>query len=189
MLLDEPTNHLDLESSEALIDALAEYRGTLLFVSHDMSFANRLATVVWEVKGGGVVPFPGNLDDWRYHQRQLAEAALAADEAGTAQAGTASRDGERERRRDEAEARNARYRRDKPIRDEIARLEARIAGLEAEERAATQALSDPATYQDFARARPLLETQRRAREELEGLYARWEAQHELLERAGGEPAS
>jgi ATP-binding cassette subfamily F protein 3 len=189
LLLDEPTNHLDLESSEALIDALAEYRGTLLFVSHDMSFANRLATVVWEVKGGGVVPFPGNLDDWRYHQRQLAEAALAADEAGTAQAGTASRDGERERRRDEAEARNARYRRDKPIRDEIARLEARIAELEAEERAATQALSDPATYQDFARARPLLETQRRAREELEGLYARWEAQHELLERAGGEPAS
>ncbi len=184
LLLDEPTNHLDLESSEALIDALAEYRGTLLFVSHDMSFANRLATVVWEVKGGGVVPFPGNLDDWRYHQRQLAAAAQA--EAGTSEAGTASRDGERERRR--AEARNARCRREKPIRDEIARLEARIAELEAEERAATQALSNPATYQDFARARPILETQRRVREELEGLYARWEAQHALLAR-GDEDSS
>jgi ATP-binding cassette subfamily F protein 3 len=178
LLLDEPTNHLDLESSEALTEALAAYRGTLVFVSHDMGFVNRLATVVWEVKGGGVVPFPGNLDDWLYHQRQLEEEAAAdgADAPG--------RDAERERRRAEAEARNARYRHEKPVRDEIARLEARIAELEAEERSATEALSDPAAYQDFARARPHLEAQRRAREELEGLYARWEAQHQLLERTG-----
>jgi ATP-binding cassette, subfamily F, member 3 len=185
LLLDEPTNHLDLESAEALIDALAEYRGTLVFVSHDMSFANRLATVVWEVKGGGVVPFPGNLDDWRYHQRQLAAAVRPEGEAETAEAESAGREG-KERRRAEAEARNARYRREKPIRDEIAGLEARIAELEAGERAATEALSDPATYQDFARARPHLEAQRRTRQELEGLYARWEAQQELLARGDQE---
>ncbi|HEY6104736.1 MAG TPA: ABC-F family ATP-binding cassette domain-containing protein, partial [Anaeromyxobacteraceae bacterium] len=185
LLLDEATNHLDLESSEALIDALAEYRGTLVFVSHDMSFVNRLATVVWEVKGGGVAPFPGNLDDWRYHQRQLAAEAAGADGPGA----PAARDAERERRRAEAEARNARYRREKPIRDEIARLEARIAELEARERAAAEALADPGTYQDFARARPLLETQRRAREELEGLYAGWEAQHALLGRGDEGPSS
>ncbi len=179
LLLDEPTNHLDLESAEALVDALAEYRGTLVFVSHDMSFANRLATVVWEVKGGGVVPCPGNLDDWRYHQRQLAGAEGGA---GTAPAESAGREG-KERRRAEAEARNARYRREKPIRDEIAGLEARIAELEAAERTATEALADPATYQDFARARPHLEAQRRARQELEALYARWEARQEQLARA------
>jgi ATP-binding cassette subfamily F protein 3 len=179
LLLDEPTNHLDLESAEALVDALAEYRGTLVFVSHDMSFANRLATVVWEVKGGGVVPCPGNLDDWRYHQRQLAGAEGGA---GTAPADSAGREG-KDRRRAEAEARNARYRREKPIRDEIAGLEARIAELEAAERAATEALADPDTYQDFARARPHLEAQRRARQELEALYARWEARQEQLARA------
>ncbi|HEU4385015.1 MAG TPA: ABC-F family ATP-binding cassette domain-containing protein [Anaeromyxobacteraceae bacterium] len=184
LLLDEPTNHLDLESAEALTEALAGYRGTLLFVSHDLGFANRLATAVWEVKGGGVVPFPGNVDDWLYHQRQLEAASGLGAEARAPEA--PGRDGERERRRAEAEARNARYRREKPIRDEIARLEERIAGLEAEERAATLALADPATYQDFARARPHLETQRRARAELEGLYARWEAQQALLQQTGQE---
>ncbi len=80
LVMDEPTNHLDLDSSEALIEALQEYRGTLLFVSHDRSFLNELATVVWEVKDGGVLPCPGNLDDWLYHQRQLEEAAAARGE-------------------------------------------------------------------------------------------------------------
>jgi ATP-binding cassette subfamily F protein 3 len=184
LLLDEPTNHLDLESAEALTEALAGYRGTLLFVSHDMGFVNRLATAVWEVKGGGVVAFPRNLDDWLYHQRQLAAAAQGTGAAGSGAA--PGREGERERRRAEAEARNARYRREKPIRDEIARLEARIAELEGEERAAAEALADPACYQDFARARPYLESQRRARQELEGLYQDWEAQQALLQEAGEE---
>ncbi|HQR29832.1 MAG TPA: ABC-F family ATP-binding cassette domain-containing protein, partial [Anaeromyxobacteraceae bacterium] len=71
LLLDEPTNHLDIASSEALIEALAGYGGTLLFVSHNRSFVNRLATVVWEVKDGGILPFPGNLDDWLHHQALL----------------------------------------------------------------------------------------------------------------------
>ena len=79
--MDEPTNHLDLDSSEALIEALQAYQGTLLFVSHNRSFLNGLATVVWEVKDGGVLSFPGNLDDWLYHQQQL-EAAAGADACG-----------------------------------------------------------------------------------------------------------
>ncbi len=130
LLLDEPTNHLDIESSEALIEALAGYGGTLLFVSHNRSFVNRLATVVWEVKDGGVLPCPGNLDDWLYHQRQLAEAAGA--DAGEAAGGrdAGPRPGDRDRRRAEAEARNVRYRLEKPLRDRIQAVEARVAELE-----------------------------------------------------------
>jgi ATP-binding cassette subfamily F protein 3 len=182
LLLDEPTNHLDLDSSEALIAALAGYGGTLLFVSHNRSFVNQLATVVWEVKDGAVLPCPGNLDDWWYHQRQLAEAAQA--DAGDPRSGAGApaerSGGERERRRQEADARNARYRLEKPLRDEIARLEARIDALEKEEREATAALADPALYEDFARARPLVERQRAAKDELGGLYAAWEAAQERL---------
>src|SRR5574340_349985 len=89
LVLDEPTNHLDLDSSEALIEALRGYAGTLLFVSHNRSFLNQLATVIWEVKDGGVVPCPGNLDDWLYHQRQLEEAA-ALDGAPAAASGGAA---------------------------------------------------------------------------------------------------
>jgi ATP-binding cassette subfamily F protein 3 len=91
---------------------------------------------------------------------------------------------ERDRRRAEAEARNARYRLEKPLRDEIARLEARVAEVERDEREATAALADPALYQDFARAKPLIDRQRAAKAELESLYAAWEAAQERLAALG-----
>jgi ATP-binding cassette subfamily F protein 3 len=187
LLLDEPTNHLDLDSSEALIEALKGYEGTLVFVSHNRSFVNQLATVIWEVKDGGVLPFPGNLDDWWYHQRQLAEAAeaaAAAPDRAAAEGRSSAPGGERERRRAEAEARNARYRVEKPLRDEIARLEARIEALEAEERETTAALADPALYEDFARAKPFIDRQRAAKEELATRYAEWESAQERLAALG-----
>jgi len=184
LLLDEPTNHLDLESSEALIEALAGFDGTMLFVSHNRGFLNRLATKTWEVKDGGVVETPGNLDDWLYHQRQLAEARdLAAPGGGAAEAARPAGN-DRERRRAEAEARNERYRRERPLRDEIARLEARIGELEGRKKAAETALSDPALYQDFARARPHVEARAAAEEELPDLYARWEERQRALEELG-----
>ncbi len=185
LLLDEPTNHLDLDSSEALIEALRGYAGTLVFVSHNRSFVNQLATVIWEVKDGGILPFPGNLDDWWYHQRQLAAAAEASRPGEDGAAGTAApAGGDRERRRAEAEARNARYRVEKPLREEIARLEARIEVLEGEEREATAALGDPAIYEDFARAKPLIDRQRAAKEELAARYAEWESAQERLAGLG-----
>jgi ATP-binding cassette subfamily F protein 3 len=187
LVLDEPTNHLDVASAEALIRALSAFEGTLLFVSHNRSFANQLATACWEVKDGGILPFPGNLDDWLYHQAQLAgggnggSQGLVRDDVRAVGPGN-----EKERKRLEAEARNARYRLEKPLRDEIARLEARIAELEGKEREASVALADPALYQDFARAKPFMDSHRAAREELAGLYQRWErAQEELAEVAPG----
>ena len=182
LLLDEPTNHLDLESSEALIQALKGYSGTLLFVSHNRSFVNQLATVIWDVKGGGVLPFPGNLDDWWYHQRLAAPEGAASPDAPALPGGreTATAPSDKARKRTEAEARNARYRLEKPLRDEIARLEARIALLEKDEKDASAALADPALYQDFARAKPFIDRQRAAKEELEELYAAWEAAQERL---------
>src|SRR5216683_3345637 len=78
LLMDEPTNHLDLDSSEALIDALTRYQGTLLFVSHNRSFVNGLATQVWEVKDGKVDAQLGDLDDWARRQKPIAPAQSAA---------------------------------------------------------------------------------------------------------------
>jgi ATP-binding cassette subfamily F protein 3 len=187
LLLDEPTNHLDLDSSEALIEALKGFPGTLLFVSHNRSFVNQLATVIWEVKDGGILPHPGNLDDWLYHQRQLEEAARAGGEGpvggdGAARAEAAG--GERDRKRAEAEARNARYRREKPLREELQRLEARIAALEATAREAEASLADPALYQDFARARPHIERKAAAEAELAARYADWERVAAALEPGG-----
>jgi ATP-binding cassette subfamily F protein 3 len=156
----------------------------MLFVSHNRSFLNRLATRTWEVKAGGIVDTPGNLDDWLYHQRQLAAGAAPppARPGRRPGSGTAGEPGPAEgpadpasRRRAEAEARNQRYRREKPIRDEIARLERRIEELEQAKGAAEAALADPALYQDFARARPHLDALSSANEELPELYQAWEA--------------
>jgi ATP-binding cassette subfamily F protein 3 len=67
LLLDEPTNHLDLDSKDVLLDALADYGGTLIFVSHDRYFVERLATKIVEVGGGQAILFPGTYPEflWR----------------------------------------------------------------------------------------------------------------------------
>ena len=67
LLLDEPTNHLDLRAKDVLLNALMEYTGTVVFVSHDRYFIDKLATRVFEIGGGKVEIFPGNYEDylWR----------------------------------------------------------------------------------------------------------------------------
>ena len=77
LLLDEPTNHLDLDSKEVLLDALADYGGTLIFVSHDRYFVDRLATKVIEVGGAEAPLYPGGYEDFVYWKKQR-EAGLAA---------------------------------------------------------------------------------------------------------------
>jgi ATP-binding cassette subfamily F protein 3 len=77
LLLDEPTNHLDLDSKEVLLEALADYSGTLVFVSHDRYFVDRLAEKVVEVGGGQALVYPGGYEDFLYWKKQR-EAGAAA---------------------------------------------------------------------------------------------------------------
>jgi ATP-binding cassette subfamily F protein 3 len=176
LLMDEPTNHLDLTSSEALIEALKGYTGTLLFVSHNHSFANQLATHIWDVGGGQVEIQPGNLEDHldRVRRRRGKTTPVVEEPERAAKASEA------DRKRQEAEARNARYAREKPLRQELSSVEARIAQLEAEDKAAQAALADPDLYQDFSRAKPHMDAHQRATRELEPLYARWEKLQQAL---------
>ena len=67
LLLDEPTNHLDLDSKEVLLDALADYGGTLIFVSHDRYFVERLATKIVEVGARTAVVYPGTYTEFLWH--------------------------------------------------------------------------------------------------------------------------
>jgi ATP-binding cassette, subfamily F, member 3 len=76
LLLDEPTNHLDLDSKEVLLDALADYGGTLVFVSHDRYFVDKLATKVIEVGGGEALVYPGGYEDFLYWKKSLTPLAL-----------------------------------------------------------------------------------------------------------------
>jgi ATP-binding cassette subfamily F protein 3 len=73
LLLDEPTNHLDLRAKDMLLEALAKYTGTVVFVSHDRYFIDKLATRVFEIGGGDVIVFPGNYEDylWRKEGKEI----------------------------------------------------------------------------------------------------------------------
>ncbi len=66
LILDEPTNHLDSESRESLELALRKYEGTILFISHDRYFVNKLATKLWIIEDGELITSYGNYDDYRY---------------------------------------------------------------------------------------------------------------------------
>src|SRR5204863_51246 len=68
LLLDEPTNHLDLDSKEVLLDALVDYGGTLIFVSHDRYFVERLATKIVEVGSGTAIVYPGTYSEFLWHK-------------------------------------------------------------------------------------------------------------------------
>ena len=86
LLLDEPTNHLDLDSKEVLLDALVDYGGTLVFVSHDRYFVERLATKIVEITGGDAVVYPGTYKEFLWHkehpQQELQDGRIAGLQKG-----------------------------------------------------------------------------------------------------------
>jgi ATP-binding cassette subfamily F protein 3 len=181
--MDEPTNHLDLDSSEALIDALTRYQGTLLFVSHNRSFVNGLATQVWEVRDGQIDAQPGDLDDWSRRR------AAQAPETGPAAQPRAVPGGQgSQARRERALQREQRDKVLGPIKRAIADLEQRIAQLEQQKRSAEAQLADPALFSDPARSTPLVTAYRDASRKLEELYVRWEHKNEELAAAESEIA-
>src|SRR5271154_3868763 len=84
LLLDEPTNHLDMRAKDVLLEALSKYTGTVVFVSHDRYFIDKLATRVFEVGGGRVEVYPGNYEDYRWRKEGGAAQLQQSVEVSTA---------------------------------------------------------------------------------------------------------
>ena len=76
LILDEPTNHLDIPTKEVLEDALSEYTGTIIFVSHDRYLLNKIATRIVEISGGTAKEYKGNYDDYLVQKQLETEEAL-----------------------------------------------------------------------------------------------------------------
>jgi len=92
LLLDEPTNHLDLRAKDVLLEALMKYTGTVVFVSHDRYFIDKLATRVFEVGGGKVEVFPGNYEDYLWRKQGGQHVAPTLDDVPTSHVSQKRRD-------------------------------------------------------------------------------------------------
>lgn len=86
LLLDEPTNHLDIQSKDILLTALKAYQGTILFVSHDQDFVNKLATDIVELSQDGAKEYQGNYELYLYQKKQELERAQASEQSSSAKA-------------------------------------------------------------------------------------------------------
>jgi ATP-binding cassette subfamily F protein 3 len=143
LLLDEPTTHLDIHAREALEDALKDYQGTLLFVSHDVEFVRKVATSVIEMRPPGIVRYPGDYD---YFKQKLAQEKGLATAAPTEAAANPAKVSKRERAEMIQET-NARKR---ALEKTIKEAEARIAKLEKEQHELVHSLEGPTPGLSFS---------------------------------------
>jgi ATP-binding cassette, subfamily F, member 3 len=190
LCLDEPTNHLDLASRAVLEEALAEFPGTQVFISHDRYFINRLATKVVEVREGRLVIHLGGYDDYQAAVERARSGAVPPAPAPSAPlAGTAPMPA---RRSDRVTARTApaepgrpprRSRVDPAVRElrrRLDALEAEIHAIEARLGDLGRTLADPALYVDGERARAVALERQQAEEHVAWLLHEWETLSEAL---------
>src|SRR5436305_540324 len=159
LLVDEPTTHLDIGSIDALVGALSQYAGTLIFISHDVYFIRAIATSVLHINAGRLAPYAGDYD--YYLEKSKATSARAALTSGNGQLQNAqplqaqaeetkpNKPGlreSREERRAEAEERKAEAKAKRDHEKRLRDLEEQIASLETRQKELTAELEKPETY-------------------------------------------
>lgn len=167
LLLDEPTNHLDMDSREVLEDALTDFGGTIITVSHDRYFINRIANRIIEMQPDGVTEYIGNYDD--YIERKNRPVAVEAE------AGKTKTELEKEKRREKLSRQALRQLKIRAQEAEkaVGVKEAEIAELEAQ-------MADPSLYSDAQKTADVQRAYQKAQQALQTLYEQWEAAEAAL---------
>lgn len=168
LLMDEPTNHLDLDAKEVLEKALADYDGTLLFVSHDRYFINKLANKIVVAKDGQAKIYEGNYT-YYLNEKAKEEAAsqeTAAQEAPVVKAVSESKFSYQEQKKRDSEKRK--------LERQVAQAEKDLEELEAKEQEIQEAMADPAIAADFSKLGPLQEELTAVQEKISQVSQAWE---------------
>lgn len=166
LLLDEPTNHLDISSREALEDALSGYEGTMLIVSHDRYFINKLANRVLHLTHDGVKEYLGGYDDYvQALDNQPRPGKVAAEKP----------------KQNDYKLRKERESERRKLMGRISRCEQEIAAIDEETAALNAQLEQPQVAADYAKVLELTQQLAALHEKQEELYAEWEKMQETLE--------
>jgi len=178
LCLDEPTNHLDLASREVLEGALASFPGTIVFISHDRYFINRIATEIVEISRGTLVTYQGSYDDYLDSKaRATASATVPAAPARPAPSRervTAPGEAPRVSRR-ESSRRSEQVTKDvRDLRRRLGEVERQIHALEARLAELGERLGDPALYANGDHVREATAERKRAEEQVMWLMREWE---------------
>jgi ATP-binding cassette subfamily F protein 3 len=176
LVLDEPTNHLDMKTREIFQNALTQYGGTLLIVSHDRYFLDNLAERVLEIRDGRLYDYSGNYSRF-IEKRNETLSGAPEKESKSEPANT------KEKRRRENEERNRIYRERKKFSDELAAVESAIESSEARRGEIDAKLCDPATLADSSAVQALMLERGAIEAALASRYAKWEELSEAMEKA------
>jgi ATP-binding cassette, subfamily F, member 3 len=174
LLLDEPTNHLDMRAKDMLLEALEKFTGTVVFVSHDRYFIDKLATRVFEIGGGEVHIFPGNYEDYLWRRQNRGDQFPAAPKTSPSIGGNGATRGSPAA----AKAKRVNPYKLRQMQDRLKQLEQEIAGAEKEIVDSEQSLQTFTSADETIRLAGLLEQRRR---ELPELLAEWEELSQALE--------
>jgi ATP-binding cassette subfamily F protein 3 len=202
LLLDEPTNHLDLDSKDVLLEALEDYGGTLIFVSHDRYFVEKLATKIIEVGHGRAVAYPGTYAEFLWskdHQEVPAEKPKAQSSMPKAQGSRAESQsssnghprtskpaspsriqdpGSRDAKKRADAERRKQQRAAEALQKRIADLESRIADREAQVKELEATMASPGFYDNLEGVKPVADRHQALMWEVGDLMAQWEALQE-----------
>ena len=193
MLLDEPTNHLDMSSQEILQDAMNQYDGTLVVVSHNRYFVDGFVNKVLEVKDGNIVLYEGNVAEYLRRQEELAQQALDAAKktspattAVPSSKGADTKESRKQKKKKEAERRQKRSIRVGPLLKIVKEAEARIEELESQKDELEAQMADPELYQDEQAWSTTSKEYETCKRRLERCYDQWETAQEEIEKIDAE---
>jgi ATP-binding cassette subfamily F protein 3 len=188
--MDEPTTHLDIPSTEALLDALRQFSGTIVLISHDVFFIRHLANHVVHIRDGRLTSYPGGYDYYVEKTGWRPDAAVAGEPAPRS-GGLPPKSGRgqarREQRRMEAEERQRLSRQRGELRTRVDTLEREIHALERRQAELARAMEDPLTYSSGQLAVDISREFAENKDRLENLNARWEEGAMQLENLSAEP--
>ena len=162
LILDEPTNHLDLQSRQFLEEVLSEFDGTLLFVSHDRYFIDRLATKVWAIEDGVLIPYVGNYTEYRTRKQPIVLDIPVATQKKATERPIPEKAGKVSAKKSKVKARTL-----EDVERDIEKAEAKVKSIE-------EALTQAALSADAARLTQLSQDYEEAKASVDALFVEWE---------------